>query len=282
MRGLEMNNQRGFSLFEAVIVIVITGILAAIVAIFIFTPVQSFFTNAARAELVDASDNAVRLMSREIRKALPNSVRVRADSLAIEFVPTVAGARYRTEVAVVGDDPLLFSQADTSFDVFGSPLNVAVGNWAVVYNLGDSVPGSNVYAASTTAAEQSTSNRRQITAVTPTRWTIASTAPFPDIAYTPPFRAFAVDPPVAYICNLTTGTLTRMSGYGFSATFPAATLGTSTLLASGVTSCVFTYDANAVAQRSGLVLLKMTMQIATPKGPDAATLIHHVHVDNLP
>ena len=274
--------QRGFSLFEAVIVIVITGILAAIVAIFIFSPVQGFFTTAARIELVDASDNTMRSMSRELRRSLPNSVRVRADSLAIEFVPTVAGARYRTEIATAGDDPLLFSQADTSFDVFGSPLNVAVGNWAVVYNLGDAVVGSNVYAASTTAAEQLTSNRRQITAVTPTKWTIASTAPLPDVAYTPPFRAFAVESPVAYICDLTAGTLKRMSGYGFSTAFPAATLGASTLLASGVTSCVFTYDANAVAQRSGLVLLRITMQIATPKGPDTATLTHHVHVDNLP
>lgn len=277
-----MKQQRGFTLFEAVLVIVITGILSAMVAIFIFSPVQSFFSTAARVELVDASDNAMRLMSRELRKALPNSVRVRADSLAIEFVPTVAGARYRTEVAAAGDDPLLFSQADTSFDVFGSPLNVVAGNWAVVYNLGDSVVGSNVYAASTSAAEQALSNRRQITGVTPTRWTISSLASYPDIAYTLPFRIFAVETPVAYICNLTAGTLTRMSGYGFSAAFPAATLGTSTLLASGVTACVFTYDANAVAQRSGLVLLKVTMQIATPKGPDTATLIHHVHVDNLP
>lgn len=277
-----MRIERGFTLFEAVIVIVITGILSGIVAIFIFSPVQGFFTAAARVELVDASDNAMRLMSRELRKSLPNSVRVRADSLAIEFVPTVAGARYRTEIAVAGDDPLLFSSADASFDVFGSPLNVVAGNWAVVYNLGDAVVGSNVYAASSSTAEQAVSNRRQITGVTPTRWTIASTAPYPDVAYTPPFRIFAVESPIAYICNLTTGTLTRMSGYGFSPTFPAATLGTSTLLASGVTGCVFTYDANAVAQRSGLVLLKVTMQIATPKGPDTATLIHHVHVDNLP
>ncbi len=149
--------QRGFTLFESIIVIVITGILAGMVSIFIFSPVQSFFSTSARTELVDASDNALRLMSREMRKALPNSVRVRADGLGIEFVPTVAGARYRTEVSTVGDDPLLFSQADTSFDVFGTPVNVVAGNWAVVYNLG-AVVGSNVYAASSSASEQSLSN----------------------------------------------------------------------------------------------------------------------------
>lgn len=281
MRGRNMT-QRGFTLFETVIVIVITGVLAGMVSIFIFSPVQNFFSVAARVELVDGSDNAMRLMSRELRKALPNSVRVRADGLAIEFVPTVAGARYRTEIAAAGDDPLLFSQADLSFDVFGSPLNVSAGNWSVVYNLGDSVVGSNVYAGSASAAEQALSNRRQITGVTPTRWTIASLAPYPDIAYTPPYRIYAVESPVSYICNLTAGTLMRMSNYGFSAAIPLATAGTSNLLVSGVTACTFTYDANAVAQRSGLVLLRITAQISTPRGPDTATLIHHIHVDNLP
>lgn len=274
--------QRGFTLFEAVIVIVITGILSGMVAIFIFSPVQNFFSTAARVELVDASDNAMRLMSRELRKALPNSVRVRADGLAIEFVPTVAGARYRTEVAVPGDDPLLFSEADTSFDVFGLPLNVVAGQWAVVYNLGDSIVGSNVYANSTSSSEQALSNRRQITGVAPTRWTIASTAPYPDIAYTLPYRVYAVESPVMYVCNLATGTLMRRTGYGWSAAIPAATAGTGTVLVAGVTACTFTYDANVVAQRSGLVLIKITAQIATPKGPDVATLVHHVHVDNLP
>ena len=277
-----MIKQHGFTLFESVIVIVITGILIGVASIFIFSPVQSFFSVAARVELVDGSDNAMRLMSRELRRALPNSVRVRAGGFAIEFVPTVAGARYRTETAVAGDDPLLFSQADTSFDVFGAPLNVAVGNWAVIYNLGDSVVGSNVYAGSTSAAEQATSNRRQITGVTPTRWTIASLAPYPDIANTSPYRIYATESPVSYICNLTTKTLVRMSNYGFSSTIPPDTAGTSTLLMSGVTSCIFTYDANVVAQRAGLVLIKVAAQISTPNGPDTSTLIHHVHVDNLP
>lgn len=282
MRGHDMMRQRGFTLFETIIVMVLTGILAGVVATFIFSPVQNFFSTSARVELVDASDNAMRLMSRELRKSLPNSVRVSANGLQIEFVPTIAGARYRTEVSVAGDDPLSFSQIDTSFDVFGSPLNVAAGQWAVVYNLGDAVVGSNVYAASTSAAEQALSNRRAITGVSATRWSIASLAAYPDIAFTPPYRIYAVEAPVMYVCNLATGTLTRQSGYGWSASIPGATAGTSALLLSGITACTFTYDANAVAQRSGLVLIKVTAQIATPKGPDVATLVHHVHVDNLP
>lgn len=274
--------QRGFTLFETIIVMVITGVLAGVVAIFIFSPVQNFFSTSSRVELVDASDNAMRLMSRELRKALPNSVRVSANGLQLEFVPTVAGARYRTETSVAGDDPLSFSQIDTSFDVFGSPLNVAAGQWAVVYNLGDAVVGSNVYAASTSAAEQALSNRRAIISASVNAWNIASLAAYPDIAFTPPYRIYAVETPVMYVCDLAAGTLTRQSNYGWSSSIPSATAGTRSLVLAGVTACIFTYDANAVAQRSGLVLLKVTAQISTPKGPETATLVHHVHVDNLP
>ena len=67
---------RGFSLTEAVMVIAITGILAGMVAVFIQKPVQGFFDTARRAALVDTADTALRRISRDLRAALPNSVRV--------------------------------------------------------------------------------------------------------------------------------------------------------------------------------------------------------------
>ena len=66
---------RGFTLLEAVLVIVITGIIAAIVAVFIKLPVDSYLDSARRAELTDVADTAVRRMARDIHLALPNSVR---------------------------------------------------------------------------------------------------------------------------------------------------------------------------------------------------------------
>ena len=41
--------QRGFTLVEAVIVIVITGIIAAMVAVFVRTPIQGYVDSARRA-----------------------------------------------------------------------------------------------------------------------------------------------------------------------------------------------------------------------------------------
>ena len=67
--------QGGFTLLEAVVVIVITGIVSAMVAVFIRAPVEGYIDSVARAELTDAADTALRRLTREVRTALPNSLR---------------------------------------------------------------------------------------------------------------------------------------------------------------------------------------------------------------
>ena len=69
--------QRGFTLVEAIVVIVITGIIAAGVAVFIRAPVEGYVDSVARAELTDAADTALRRLSRDVNSALPNSLRGR-------------------------------------------------------------------------------------------------------------------------------------------------------------------------------------------------------------
>ena len=68
--------QRGFTLIEAIIVISITGVIAAIVSIFIVSPVTGYMTTVRHAQMTDAADASLRRLQREIRLALPNSVRV--------------------------------------------------------------------------------------------------------------------------------------------------------------------------------------------------------------
>lgn len=100
---------RGVTLIELVVVITITGIIAVVLGSFIVSPIQGYQAQVRRAELVDAAEMALRQTARDIRRALPNSVRIR-DSLgnvnnvtcnaagvtcAIEMLNTVDGARYR-------------------------------------------------------------------------------------------------------------------------------------------------------------------------------------------
>ena len=67
---------RGFTLVEMVLVIVIASVLAAMISSFVTLPIRGAVDVARRAELTDLADNALRRMERDIRRALPNSVRV--------------------------------------------------------------------------------------------------------------------------------------------------------------------------------------------------------------
>ncbi len=146
-----ITSNRGFTLIEAVMVLVITAIVAAMVAVFIQKPVQSYVDSARRADLTDIADTAVRRMAREIRLALPNSVRNPADGSdqCIEFMPTKIGARYRAEQGVAADNILDFTTADPSFDMLGpntalpADEQIAAGDVVVVYN--DGTANGNAY-----------------------------------------------------------------------------------------------------------------------------------------
>ena len=111
--------QHGFTLMEAIMVIVITGILAGIVAVFITSPVKGYMDTVRRAELTDALDASLRHLEREVHLALPNSVRVNTTGNAaynyIEFILTTAGGRYRDAAdGSTGGLPLVFSDSTVS------------------------------------------------------------------------------------------------------------------------------------------------------------------------
>ena len=66
---------RGFTLVEMIISIVITGIVVSMVAIFGRNQINAYIDVGNRAELSDAADTALRRIARDLQSALPNSVR---------------------------------------------------------------------------------------------------------------------------------------------------------------------------------------------------------------
>ena len=265
---------RGFTLIEAVVVIAILGITTAAVAVFIRLPVMGYVDTVRRAELTDTADTALRRITRDMRLALPNTVRVAGGGTAVEFLITRTGGRYRGAQTDVGTlDPLDFNSADSSFDVVGPQVQIAAGDKIAIYNLG--LPGSNAYAGETLRNYQGVGGIVGNIVITPTA------VPFPFAS--PGNRFQVVEGPVSYVCDLANSRLMRYSGYPIAAIQSVPPVGVpaggSAVLANHVSApCVFTYDPSAVAQRNGLVTLQLTL---TDTG-ESVNLYESVHVSNVP
>jgi MSHA biogenesis protein MshO len=304
---------RGFTLVEAVISIVVIGVLSAIVAIFIRVPILSYRDAVDRAELTDQADLALRRMARDIRLALPNSVRVSPDGSHLELLVTRSGARYLTAEDGVTSVPV-FSFDDknaASFTAVGMPGSfdqVRAGDYAVVYNLGPGFEPANAYALAstgvtscpTTAVASKEGNIACITAVSIADQSINSQTiraatitlagnPFAYQAVTmaSPLQRFqVVSGPVSFYCAQDTDgrwALWRAWNYPIIAKqdLPPASAKRA-LLATGLTGCggIFSYGS-AASQRTGLVSIALGMRGRTDS-PATIRLVHQVHVDNTP
>ncbi len=271
-----MRAQRGFTLIESVMVIAITGVVIAVVSIFIVPATTAYFSSAARAQLTDRADTALRRMSRDLSVALPNSARVSASGLSVELIPVSGAARYAAETG----DTLKFGVADASFDVVGPTLRIShAGQQLAWYNLGAGIPDADAYTLNNVrTASNGAGNAANVG---------FAGAVLPTSLMAPPYRVYAIESPVTYRCDLTARTLTRHTGYGFFAAQPDPPVGgTSAVLARHVSACSFSFDSTAVAARYGLVTLQISLQDKTPVVPgdpvETVTLYQTVHVDNLP
>ncbi len=290
MGSSRSTGERGFTLVEMVMVITIIGIISAIVAVFIRAPVDAYFDSARRAALTDAADTAVRRMARDLRKALPNSVR-NPDNQCIEFIPTKTGGRYRTGAdSGGGGNSLNFSATDTGFNMLGLnsalPANqqIAENDVVAVYNLG--IPGADAYVST-----GSSINTATVTSVVSGTGTLGNETFIGIVARRFPLPSgsnrFHVIPGnekmVSFLCA--GGTLWRKADYPYPASIADATAcntsvddgGTIARLANNAT-CSFVYNGSDL-QRNGLV--QMTLSLTDASG-ETVRLYHEVHVDNSP
>jgi MSHA biogenesis protein MshO len=290
MRSLQ-KQQAGFTLVEMIVVMVITGIIGGMVAIFIRAPVQGYMDSARRAELTDIADTALRRMARDVRSAVPNSVRIAAVGCAqkcVEFLPTRDGGRYRANTP---GNVLTFGTLDGSFDIVGTPINFAKGDFIVVGSTQSD--GNPPYDMSSAGILRSYSSQTLVGGVQTVNFT--NTA-LPIWAELPSQRFDVVDAAqqaVTYAClnvgvngGVGTGTLTRYWSYGFHATqqTPAGIAANTApvvshaaaILADKVSACQIEYDIPS--QRFGLLAVRLTLT----SGGESVSLYNEIHVNNAP
>lgn len=294
--------QAGFTLIEAVVVIMIIGILFGGIAIFMTRPIEGYVDAVRRADLTDQADVALRRIAREVRLALPNSLRIKDSGNAtvsscaagsdctIEFILTRWGGRYRDPAdGSTGGNVLDFSGTITNpgcggtpsvcFDVLGtSPANpptLTNGDSIVVYNLGPGYSPADAYAGG---------NRTTVTATagTPYLLTMASNVfavqspPLPS-----PDARFQIvgqnDKVVRFRCS--GSQVLRQSGCDFTTTTSCAS---SAVLAGDThvsASCEIDYQATALGRNGILYLRLLLTHVASG---ESVNLYQQIHVDNAP
>lgn len=254
---------------EMLVTIVIAGILAAIVAMF-GNPIRGAIEGQRRAELADIADTAYRRMARDLRRAVPNSIR--KDGTRLEMILSSDGGRYLDVGDGLAGNVLSFTDSTkTSFDVLGAPVGIAAGDYIVVGNWGNGT--ADAYCAGTTC-----NNRAMVAAPGATVTLEANPYPALGAEYASSGGRFQIvsnaEQAVAYDCS--GGRLTRYWKYGFSHNY---TGGKSALLATDI-ECAFDYVQFDV-DLWGLVYIKIGM-VSTDLPGEKIELVYQIHVDNTP
>jgi MSHA biogenesis protein MshO len=309
--------ERGVTLIELVVVIVVLGIVVAAVAFFL-NPIRQSTDLALRADLTDIADNTLQRIGRDVKLALPNSVRVTVagGSVFLEFLSLRDAGRYRAgsgsvaggvaceqedaSISVAENDQLSFdlapppvSPGDRCFKTIGklaSAASVTTSDYLVLSNYGTGFPGQNAY-------EASAANRARIDALVDTSEPSRDRIHFLRTNFSRPLhdspgkRFFIIAGPVSYVCNPAAGTITRYWNYGtppfnepLAAQPTSFASGNSALIAEFVqsgTGCDFDYST--VGPQLGLLTMRISLRRQLFGGTtETISLYHAVHVNNAP
>lgn len=294
MKGPSCKSYRqcGFTLVELIMVIALAGIVAVMISTVMSRPLQGFADQSRRAELTDIAATALNRMARDIRLAVPNSVRNESNCPAsgcrsLELLAISEGGRYRAnqwlEDGERYDPPRCPESGVCSIPVLSPGMDaakVAEARWMVIYNTGQVIGNAGGPAVITPDNVQfalgCTSDEPCLDL------TGAEAAGFSFQYASPQHRFYLVQDVLGYRCE-NPGKNSSGNGIGsirrgvFDTLSGTYTYTNAALVVDSVSACSFTY-APATNTRNGLVTLRLSLT----KGGEIITLLQQVHVDNAP
>lgn len=194
------SSQQGFTLVELVAVIVLLGVIGAATTQFIRSSVGIYQDTARRDALTQMGRFAVERVSREVRTALPGSVRTRSQGgrQCLEFIPIQGVTSY---LGRVSDAPPI-----STVDVIDFSYSHTSGDRAAIYTIDTNdvyAPGSSVITSIASVANGG-ANQQVLT--------LSSANRFPQES--PQARLYVINQRVSFCA--TNGQLIRYEGYSSS------------------------------------------------------------------
>jgi len=276
------NKNAGFTLVEMVAVIVLLSFgLIGGSQLFTMTA-QSYRDTAARMKQTQDGRFVIERLSRELREALPGSVRQSSNLTrqCIEWLPIVAASRYlsiptATSFTVMEIDPDLL--AGTAYYAVIFPIESGTGT---LYSTGGGSAGTALNRLASPPMVTGAADTNPNTDVINLQSAPSATS-FP--ATSPADRIFFVTEPVA-ICVMSDGRMLRYNNYGFVAQATALTangvlMAENLLLDDSGAFNVFSVSGATLTRNS---MVQLDLRLRDPNTKEVLRLQHTVFVRNVP
>ena len=261
-----MRHHAGFSLVELVVVILVLGILAAGSVTYIRHASLGYASALDRSELASNARLALGRLERELRNALPGSLR--SNGQCIEFVEADAGGSYLQLPVGSSEDhavsvPLIGNIGGDSLRMAVFPVQVAD-----IYALASPGPVSPAVTLEPPDAEGKV------------RVNFAAPHAFPE--HSPTSRFYLISQPVSYCVH--EGRLWRFSDYGFMNSQPAPTslpanMPQRGLVGTGLQLDNPPFEVEAASLTRNAVV---SIDLMFASGDDRLRIRHSVQVRNVP